>query len=72
MRSGTKDKRHFFVTVVLVFFPLSAFVLPIPVYSTAPHDDVAQLLNSMRGPAGVAAMESMVAKLSLQHEGDIK
>jgi hypothetical protein len=33
MRSGIKDKRRFFVTVVLVCFLLSAFVLPIPIYA---------------------------------------
>jgi hypothetical protein len=34
MRSDTKDKRHFFVTVVWGCFLLSAFVFPIPVYAS--------------------------------------
>jgi len=57
MRSGTKDKRHFFVTVVLVCFLLSTVILPIPVYAAASQaqEDVSQLLGSMRGPAGAAA-----------------
>ncbi len=33
MRSGTKDKRYSFITVVSVYFFLSAFVLAIPVYA---------------------------------------
>ncbi|MGD0571718.1 MAG: protease pro-enzyme activation domain-containing protein [Sedimentisphaerales bacterium] len=33
MRSSTKDKRHFFVTVFWVCYLLSAFVLVIPVYA---------------------------------------
>ena len=57
MRSGTKDKRHFFVTAVLVCFLLSTVGLSIPVYAAASQaqEDISQLLGSMRGPAGVAA-----------------
>ncbi|MGA2677804.1 MAG: protease pro-enzyme activation domain-containing protein [Sedimentisphaerales bacterium] len=77
MRSDIKNKRHFFVVLILAYFSLSAFILPVPVYAaenaglgqnkSSQYNAVGSQMLHGHVPAAVARLQPVGRMSSSEH-----